>query len=63
MTATRPGRARQARLTAELVARVERFEADPGPEPGTSEHSDAEFDAMVETLLAQYRPAELWVFA
>jgi len=50
-------------LTAELVARVERMEADPGPEPGTTEHSDAEFEAMVEALLAQYRPTELWVFA
>lgn len=63
MNAEKTTRAAPGRLTAELVSRVERFEADPGPEPGTSEHSDAEFDAMVETLLAQYRPAELWVFA
>jgi hypothetical protein len=33
-------------LTAELVALVERMEPDPGPEPGTTEHTDAEFDAM-----------------
>ena len=51
------------KLTAELVARVERFEPDPGPEPGTTEHTDAEFDAMVETLLLEYSPQELWVFA
>lgn len=51
------------KLTAELVARVERMEPDPGPEPGTAEHTDAEFDAMVETLLSQYKPEELWVFA
>ncbi|MGH8602933.1 MAG: gamma-glutamylcyclotransferase [Gammaproteobacteria bacterium] len=50
-------------LTAELVARVERFEPDPGPEPGTTEHTEAEFDAMVETLLLEYKPEELWVFA
>ncbi|MEP7173026.1 MAG: gamma-glutamylcyclotransferase [Aestuariivirga sp.] len=51
------------KLTAELVARVERMEPDPGPEPGTAEHTDAEFDAMVETLLSEYKPEELWVFA
>jgi hypothetical protein len=27
-------------LTAELVALVERFEPDPGPEPGTTEHTE-----------------------
>ncbi|WP_433736018.1 gamma-glutamylcyclotransferase [Pseudomonas putida] len=50
-------------LTAELVARVERFEPDPGPEPGTCEHTPAEFDAMVESLLGEYTPQDLWVFA
>ncbi|MET3577012.1 cation transport protein ChaC [Mesorhizobium robiniae] len=50
-------------LTAELVARVERIEPDPGPEPGTSEHTDAEFDDLVERLLSEYRPETLWVFA
>ena len=50
-------------LTAKLVARVERTEPDPGPEPGTAEHTDAEFDAMVEALLSEYNPEELWVFA
>ncbi len=34
--------ASEPRLTAELVARVERMEPDPGPEEGTSEHTDAE---------------------
>jgi cation transport protein ChaC len=57
---TRVGR---CNLTAELVAAVERFEPDPGPEPGTAEHTQAEFDAMVEALLQAYRPPELWVFA
>lgn len=56
-------RGQRQNLTAELVAAVERFEPDPGPEPGTTEHTQAEFDAMVATLLLQYRPQELWVFA
>lgn len=50
-------------LTGDLVARVERTEPDPGPEPGTTEHSDAEYDGVVETLLSQHRPETLWVFA
>ncbi|RUU76105.1 gamma-glutamylcyclotransferase [Mesorhizobium sp. M7A.F.Ca.MR.362.00.0.0] len=50
-------------LTAELVAQVERVEPDPGPEPGTSEHTDAEFDGVVDKLLSQHRPETLWVFA
>ncbi|MER8956789.1 hypothetical protein NKH98_29715 [Mesorhizobium sp. M0833] len=43
-------------LTADLIALVERVEPDPGPEPGTTEHSDAEFDDLVEQLLLEYRP-------
>ncbi|WP_458369555.1 gamma-glutamylcyclotransferase [Pseudomonas fluorescens] len=58
---TTPAKGRN--LTAELVARVERFEPDPGPEPGTTEHTEAEFDAMVEALLFEYKPQELWIFA
>ncbi|ESX13024.1 cation transporter [Mesorhizobium sp. LSJC265A00] len=50
-------------LTADLVARVERVEPDPGPEPGTTEHTDAEFDSLVEQLLSEHRPEALWVFA
>lgn len=50
-------------LTAELVALVERIEPDPGPEPGTIEHSDADFSKMAEGLLAQHNPEQLWVFA
>jgi cation transport protein ChaC len=59
----RPTKATGLNLTAEHVARVERFEPDPGPEPGTTEHTDAEFDALVNTLLFEYSPEELWVFA
>ncbi|MER8466618.1 gamma-glutamylcyclotransferase [Mesorhizobium sp. M1409] len=57
-----PGRTSMA-LTADLVARVDRVEPDPGPEPGTSEHTEAEFDGLVERLLSYHRPETLWVFA
>jgi cation transport protein ChaC len=60
------GKTRQSprrNLTAELVAHVERFEPDPGPEPGTAEHTPAEVDALVEALLREYTPQDLWVFA
>jgi cation transport protein ChaC len=51
------------RLTEEVVALVERLEPDPGPEPGTRDHNDAEYAAIVATLLAEQQPEELWVFA
>lgn len=50
-------------LTPELVALVERIEPDPGPEPGSTEHSAADFAALAAALLAEYRPARLCVFA
>ncbi len=50
-------------LTAELVALVEWAEPDPGPEPGTSEHMDAEFAQMAETLLRDRDQDPLWSFA
>lgn len=50
-------------LTAELVALVERTEPDPGPEPGTVEHTDADFEQMADTVLAEHDPEHLWVFA
>jgi len=49
-------------LTAEHVARVERLEPDPGPEPGTMEHLDQEYDEWAAALLAGHTGA-LWVFA
>jgi cation transport protein ChaC len=55
--------ARAPRLTPDLVARVERMEPDPGPDPGTSEHTDAEYDQVVQALLSEHRPEVLWVFA
>lgn len=50
-------------LTAELVARVERTEPDPGPEPGATEHTPAEFAAMATDFLSQSQQDDLWVFA
>jgi hypothetical protein len=41
------------RLTAALVALVERLEPDPGPDPGTTEPADADFAATVADLLRQ----------
>ena len=54
---------RKMTLTAELVARVERTEPDPGPEPGTREHTDSEYDDFVEGLLAEHNAEPLWIFA
>jgi glutathione-specific gamma-glutamylcyclotransferase len=50
-------------LTAELVARVERMERNPGPEPGCTPLQDDEYDGIVEGLLRQYTPDTLWLFA
>ncbi len=63
MDAAKPAQVKNEKLTAELVALIERLEPDPGPEPGTTDHTDAEFDAMVKAVLAEYSPDELWVFA
>ena len=50
-------------LTAELVALVERTEPDPGPEPGTTEHTAQDFEEMAAAVLAEYDPDQFWVFA
>jgi glutathione-specific gamma-glutamylcyclotransferase len=50
-------------LTAELVARVERMERDPGPEPGFTRITEADYDGVVEHLLQQHSPDPLWLFA
>ena len=50
-------------LTAELVARVERMERDPGPEPGFTRITEADYDGVVEHLLKQHNPNPLWLFA
>ncbi len=49
-------------LTAELVARVERLEPDPGLGPGIVHLTEADYDGLVRGLLELYTPRELWVF-
>jgi glutathione-specific gamma-glutamylcyclotransferase len=50
-------------LTADLVARCERHEADPGPQPGSRYFTDAEYEAAAAKLIEQAPPGPLWVFA
>lgn len=50
-------------LTAELVARCERPEPDPGPEPGYRHFDDADYEAVADRLLVQAPAGPLWVFA
>jgi cation transport protein ChaC len=50
-------------LTAELVARCQRAEPDPGPELGYAYFTDEEYDAAAAALLRQKAPGRLWVFA
>ena len=50
-------------LTAELVARVERQERDPGPNPDYTRVQESDYDTIVEGLLKQYTPTTLWLFA
>lgn len=50
-------------LTPDLVALVERTEPDPGPEPGTVEHTDGDFAAMAGDVLRSAPEGPLWVFA
>ncbi|MBB3021019.1 cation transport protein ChaC [Microvirga lupini] len=57
-------RSRQMALTCDHVARVHRALEDPGPEPGLVYHSDDEYDAIVETILATHPAGEdAWLFA
>lgn len=50
-------------LTAELVALAERTLPDPGPEPGTRDHTEDEIAAMAHQVMAEHRPDPFWVFA
>src|SRR5262249_42661458 len=50
-------------LTAELVARCERDEPDPGPEPGYRSYTDADYEAAAASLLDEMPIGPLWVFA
>jgi glutathione-specific gamma-glutamylcyclotransferase len=50
-------------LTAELVARVERVEPDPGPTPGQVYLTDPEFDALAQELVQANGDGPFWIFA
>lgn len=50
-------------LTAELVARCQRIEPDPGPEPGYRAFTDEEYDAAAAVLVQRKPPGPLRVFA
>ncbi|MCB1716775.1 MAG: gamma-glutamylcyclotransferase [Candidatus Competibacteraceae bacterium] len=50
-------------LTEHLVSLVERKEPDPGPEPGTKEHSLDDFSKIADAVLEEYSPEQLWLFA
>ena len=49
-------------LTAELVARCERAEPDPGPAPGAIRLAEEDYEALGHALLRQRSPGPLWVF-
>jgi cation transport protein ChaC len=50
-------------LTADLVARVERIEPDPGPTPGQEYLTEPEYDALAHELIAESGDRPFWVFA
>ena len=50
-------------LTADLVARCERSEPDPGPEGGYRHYVDEDYAAAADRLLSAAPPGPLWVFA
>jgi cation transport protein ChaC len=57
-------KARRMALTPELVGRVHRALADPGPDPGLVYHTDADYDGTVEAMLASHPPGQdVWLFA
>ncbi|MCB1516813.1 MAG: gamma-glutamylcyclotransferase [Hyphomicrobiaceae bacterium] len=50
-------------LTAELAALIERTEPDPGPEPGSRDFTDEEFEAMACDFVASRPDGPTWLFA
>jgi cation transport protein ChaC len=51
-------------LTPDLVARVHRVVEDSGPLPGFAYHTEDDYDAAVQEILASHSPAEdVWLFA
>lgn len=53
----------QMALNPELIARVARIEPDSGLSPGALYQTDDDYQNMVDGLLAEHRPRELWLFA
>jgi cation transport protein ChaC len=50
-------------LTAELVARCERSEPDPGPEPGYRHYVDQDYERATDRLLRAAPAGSFWIFA
>lgn len=50
-------------LTAELVARCERTEPDPGPDPGYNYIDEGDYETLTSALLRGNGSGPLWVFA
>jgi cation transport protein ChaC len=58
-----PQARRRLSLTPDLVARVERTEPDPGPDPGTEEHTADDLRALADAVLARHPGGPLRIFA
>ncbi len=56
-------RKRRMSLTPELVARCERPEPDPGPNPGFTPIEVEELDTLTTKLLEELAEEDLWLFA
>jgi cation transport protein ChaC len=50
-------------LTADLVARCERNEPDPGPEPGYRHYVDQDYERAADQLLGAAPSGPFWIFA
>ncbi len=50
-------------LTADLVARCERHEPDPGPEGGYRHYVDADYETAADRLLGRAPAGPFWIFA
>ena len=53
---------RQMDLTPELLARVARVAEDAGPSPGAVYLTDADYDGIVGSMLAEAPEGDLWLF-
>jgi glutathione-specific gamma-glutamylcyclotransferase len=56
--------ARQMALTPDLLAQVHRVLEDPGPDPNLVYHTEEDYNAVVQQLLATHAEGQdLWLFA